>query len=107
MFENGKQNELRVAVPDSGAGLPAGGPPGRQWSTSPAWLRHLRLVASLHARIPGDLLLPVADSEADSEDCSSDTANKEKGRRFDCKLPILDTRAGRGLPPFCSTPSSN
>ena len=100
MFENGKQNELRAAAPDSGAGLPAGGLPGRQWSTSPAWLRHLRLVASLHARIPDSALLPVADGEAAREDSSSHTANEKEGRRFDCKLSILDTRAGRGLPPF-------
>lgn len=106
MFENGKQKQQLAGGPGTVAALPPCGDTRRQWDPSFAWARRLRLVA-LHARIPGDLLLPVADSEADGEDCSSDTANKEKGRRFDCKLPILDTRAGRGLPPFCSTPSSN
>ena len=108
MFENGKQNQLPAAAPDAGAGLRPGSDTRCQWNPSPAWLRHLRLVASLHARIPDGVTPPVADAEAAVQDSGIHPANEKKGRRFDSKLPILEhPRAGSGLPPFFSHTSSN
>jgi len=81
MFENGKQNQLPAAAPDAGAGLRPGGDTRRQWDPSFAWARHLRLVASLHARIPDSELRIVTDEAAEIKAGSSIKNSKEKGRK--------------------------
>ena len=90
MFENGKQNQQLAAAPASGAGWPAGGHPGRQWDPSSAWARRLRLVASLHARIPDDALCRVPDGTAALQDSSTASFIENKGRKEVNKLSVLE-----------------